>query len=82
MVADAGRKNTTYCRPLDALLEGGISRGSVLELCGPPGCAKEALAENIVRSFVEENQEVLFVGTHDQSRLADSLTHYVQICRI
>lgn len=56
------KQYTTYCQPLDALLNGGITPGSILEISGPPGTAKEALAVNITRSFLEAEHEILFVG--------------------
>ena len=45
---------------LDKLLEGGISRGHVVEISGPPGCVKEQLLMNIVAAFVE----VIFIGEY------------------
>lgn len=62
MVDSTSKKYSTLCRPLDALLDGGIGRGSCVEISGPPGSAKEFFAEMITRSFVEEKEEVLFVG--------------------
>jgi RAD51-like protein 2 len=55
-------KVATGCVPVDRLLNGGLSRGHILEISGPPGSAKEQLAINFVRSFVEAGEEVLFVG--------------------
>jgi RAD51-like protein 2 len=55
-------KVATGCAPVDRLLNGGLSRGHILEISGPPGSAKEQLAINFVRSFVEVGDEVLFVG--------------------
>ncbi|KAI0355938.1 P-loop containing nucleoside triphosphate hydrolase protein [Trametes cingulata] len=52
---------STGCPPLDRLLGGGLKRGSVLEINGPPGSGKEQIAANAVKSFVKCNQEVLFV---------------------
>lgn len=57
-------KTSTKCGSLDKALDGGISRGHVVEISGPPGCAKEQLLMNIVAAFVETNEEVLFVGKH------------------
>ncbi|GBE83784.1 DNA repair and recombination protein [Sparassis crispa] len=51
----------TLCDPLDKLLDGGLKRGHILEISGPPGSAKETLAANIVRSFVSTGDEVLFI---------------------
>ncbi|KAI0716782.1 P-loop containing nucleoside triphosphate hydrolase protein, partial [Earliella scabrosa] len=55
------KRYSTACPPLDRLLDGGLKRGSVLELNGPPGCGKEQIAAHAVKSFVEADQEVLFV---------------------
>lgn len=48
---------------IDELLSGGLSRGQILEISGPPGTPKEVVAANIVTSFVEAGEEVLFIGT-------------------
>lgn len=53
---------STACAPLDRLLGGGLKRGHILEINGPPGSGKEQIAANAVTSFVDANQEVLFVG--------------------
>ncbi|KAL1948984.1 hypothetical protein VTO73DRAFT_10790 [Trametes versicolor] len=52
---------STACAPLDRLLGGGLKRGHILEINGPPGSGKEQIAANAVTSFVDANQEVLFV---------------------
>ncbi|KAI0370573.1 P-loop containing nucleoside triphosphate hydrolase protein [Pilatotrama ljubarskyi] len=52
---------STDCPPLDRLLGGGLKRGFILEINGPPGSGKEQIAANAVKSFVKYNQEVLFV---------------------
>ena len=57
-------KISTKCGSLDKLLEGGISRGHVIEISGPPGCVKEQLLMNIVAAFVEVNEEVMFIGEY------------------
>lgn len=54
---------STHCPPIDKLLGGGLPRGHILEISGPPGTPKESIATNIVQSFVDLNLEVLFVGT-------------------
>lgn len=56
------KKYSTYCEPLNELLGGGLSPGNILEISGPPGTAKETLAINIVRSFVEAEHDILFLG--------------------
>ena len=50
------------CVPLDRLLGGGLPSGHVLELSGPPGTAKEALATKFASDAVSSNDQVLFVG--------------------
>lgn len=60
---------STYCPPVDKLLSGGLMRGHVLEVSGPPGTPKELVAMNIARSFVENNEGVLFVGTGNSLNL-------------
>lgn len=53
---------STRCQPMDNLLGGGLMRGQILELSGPPGTMKEAVAVGVVQSFVQKGEEVLFVG--------------------
>ncbi|PSS36959.1 hypothetical protein PHLCEN_2v1175 [Hermanssonia centrifuga] len=53
---------TTSCEPIDTLLGGGLKKGSVLEISGPPGTPKEIIALNIVKTFVQNGHGVLFVG--------------------
>lgn len=55
-------KFTTRSPSIDKLLSGGIQRGHILELSGPPGTPKEIVATNIVTSFVEAGEGVIFVG--------------------
>ncbi|KAI0754365.1 P-loop containing nucleoside triphosphate hydrolase protein [Daedaleopsis nitida] len=55
------KRYSTVCPPLDRLLGGGLKRGSVLELNGPPGCGKEQIAARAVKAFVDEKLAVLFV---------------------
>lgn len=50
--------------PVDTVLDGGLKPGSVLEISGPPGTAKEALAIDFARAFIEEGRGVLFVGKY------------------
>jgi RAD51-like protein 2 len=56
------RKFSTLCPPVDKLLSGGLTRGHILEISGPPGSPKESIAINLVKSFVEADEGVLFVG--------------------
>ncbi|KDQ62157.1 hypothetical protein JAAARDRAFT_54165 [Jaapia argillacea MUCL 33604] len=53
---------STLCPALDKLLgAGGLRRGYILEIAGPPGTKKEALAVNVVGSVVKDGGEVVFV---------------------
>ncbi|CDO70979.1 hypothetical protein BN946_scf184830.g11 [Trametes cinnabarina] len=61
MMSITVRQHSTACPPLDRLLGGGLKRGFVLEINGPPGSGKEQMAANAVRTFVDSGQQVLFV---------------------
>jgi len=52
----------TSCAALDALLDGGLTRGHILEISGPPGSPKEKVVVKIARIFAEAEENVLFVG--------------------
>jgi RAD51-like protein 2 len=54
----------TKCGPLDKLIGGGLPRRHVLELSGPPGTPKGAIAVGIVKAFLKDSadEEVLFLG--------------------
>ncbi|KAG6856588.1 hypothetical protein H0H87_002794 [Tephrocybe sp. NHM501043] len=56
-------KMSTGSPPVDHLLSGGLSRGQIVEISGPPGTPKEALAISIVKSFVEAGHETLFIAS-------------------
>jgi RAD51-like protein 2 len=56
------QKFSTRSTAIDKLLSGGLSRGHILEISGPPGTSKEVVAANVVTSFVEAGEEVLFIG--------------------
>ncbi|KAF9652649.1 hypothetical protein BDM02DRAFT_2549172 [Thelephora ganbajun] len=49
------------CPPIDNLLDGGLRRGHVLELLGPPGTPKTALVLEIIRDFIENKEDVLII---------------------
>jgi RAD51-like protein 2 len=53
---------STQCAGLDKLLAGGLSRGHILELSGPPGSPKELIAQNVVVEFVEKGGRVMVIG--------------------
>ncbi|KAF9269692.1 hypothetical protein L218DRAFT_953316 [Marasmius fiardii PR-910] len=60
-------KFSTQFAPLDKLLCGGIPRGRILELSGPPGTPKERIAVGVVRSFLKAKEEVIFVDCQNMS---------------
>jgi len=49
------------CPPIDDLLGGGLRRGHVLELLGPPGTPKTAPVLEIIRDFIENREDVLII---------------------
>lgn len=49
---------------MNKILGGGLPRGHILEISGPPGSFKESLALDFVRTFVKADERVIFVGTH------------------
>ena len=63
MMGNSTKRYSTSCAPLDQLLQGGLKCGHVLEISGPPGCGKEQMAARAIKSFVQAQDEVLFVGT-------------------
>lgn len=62
LLVNAPRSIPTKYAPLDNLLGGGVRRGHVLEISGPPGSPKEALLLKAVFAFVELGKEVVFLG--------------------
>ncbi|KAM6503354.1 P-loop containing nucleoside triphosphate hydrolase protein [Amanita muscaria] len=64
---------STHCIPLDQLLGGGICRGQVLELSGPPGSPKEHMLLNVVVAFVQLGLEVVFLET--QNMISPAIIH-------
>lgn len=55
---------------VNTALGGGLPRGHILEISGPPGSFKETLALDYARIFVEENEEVIFIDTQNMTSLA------------
>lgn len=53
---------STQSEPVDNILGGGLMRGQILEVSGPPGTMKEACAVGVAMSFVQKGEEILFVG--------------------
>lgn len=64
VASSSARRIATKCGPIDKLLGGGLPRRHVLEISGPPGTPKGAIAVGIVKSFLKDNadEEVLFLG--------------------
>ena len=50
------------CPPIDNLLDGGLRRGHVLELLGPPGTPKTAVVLEMITDFIGNQQDVLIIG--------------------
>ena len=48
---------------LDGLINGGLKKGEVLEISGPPGSGKTQLALEFVKEAVSAGDEVLVMGT-------------------
>lgn len=51
------------CPPLDSILDGGLCKGEVLEISGPPGTPKEDLAIVLLKTAIASEDEAMFVGT-------------------
>lgn len=47
---------------MNKILGGGLPRGHILEISGPPGSLKESLALDFVRTFAEAGEGVMFIG--------------------
>ncbi|KAG6334712.1 hypothetical protein ID866_4372 [Astraeus odoratus] len=62
--ASLARVNVFSCKypAVNKVLGGGLLRSHILEISGPPGSFKEALACDFVRMFVEAGEEVVFAG--------------------
>ncbi|TFK38040.1 P-loop containing nucleoside triphosphate hydrolase protein [Crucibulum laeve] len=66
-MAQPTQKFSTRFSGIDQLLGGGISLGQILEISGPPGCPKERVAINILTSFVEVGEHVIFVDCQNMT---------------
>ncbi|KXN80588.1 hypothetical protein AN958_10409 [Leucoagaricus sp. SymC.cos] len=62
-IVNSTRRISTRWAPLDKLLKGGLTRGHILEISGPPGCPKERISVDIVSSVLDAGEGVIFVGT-------------------
>lgn len=56
------KRYSTGSPDIDSLLQGGLARGSILQLSGPPGSGKEQLLSNLIISAVRSGDEVLTYG--------------------
>ena len=71
LVGNTSEKTPTSNKVVDTLLDGGLKRGSVLEISGPPGTEKETAAMNIAKNFLKNKRGVLFVGASDSYNLVN-----------
>ncbi|EIN08571.1 hypothetical protein PUNSTDRAFT_144104, partial [Punctularia strigosozonata HHB-11173 SS5] len=58
-------KYSTGCPPVDRLLGGGLVRGGVVEVSGPPGSMKEHVSMGAMKGFVERGDGVIIVDTQN-----------------
>ncbi|KAG9309593.1 hypothetical protein JVU11DRAFT_10574 [Chiua virens] len=70
---------------VNKILGSGLPRGHILEISGPPGSFKEALALDFVRVFAQADEGVIFVDMQNMTTpnaisnvLADTAPHYSQ----
>lgn len=64
----------TQCTGLDAVLDGGLRRGHILEISGPPGSPKERLLIEIACVFAKAEEGVLFVGNLSDTMAQDTIS--------
>ena len=63
------------CEPLNEIM-GRLTRGSVIELSGPPGSPKELVLLDLVRTVVKGGEEVLFMGKQSICFVTNNNVHY------
>lgn len=61
---DSNNDVFSCCPPIDSLLDGGLKRGHVLELLGPPGTPKTPVVLEMIRDFIENREDVLIIGIY------------------
>ncbi|KAF9225725.1 hypothetical protein BS17DRAFT_729795 [Gyrodon lividus] len=68
-VASLSRRNIMKCNypAVNKILGGGLPRGHILEISGPPGSFKESLVSDFVRIFVEADEQVIFVDMQNMT---------------
>lgn len=62
ILVQAPERLTTGNEALDQLLQGGVQRGHILELSGPPGSPKELATMSIIEQFALAGERVIVVG--------------------
>lgn len=85
-VASLAQANVFTCKypAVNKVLGGGLLRGHVLEISGPPGSFKESLACDFVQAFLKADEEVVFVdmqnmsSPHALSRLLENLLVFLR----
>ncbi|KAK9239173.1 P-loop containing nucleoside triphosphate hydrolase protein [Lipomyces kononenkoae] len=74
---DAAESNfSTRLPSLDMIMRGGVTRGKVTELSGPPGSGKTSIALQVASSAIQSQAKVLWIDTASKipaSRLLRSL---------
>lgn len=55
-------KVSTNFAALDNILGGGLQRGHILEISGPPGSLKEKVALQICSVFLESGDDIIVLG--------------------
>ncbi|GJE94807.1 hypothetical protein PsYK624_109810 [Phanerochaete sordida] len=73
MAQSTSTKYCTGCAPIDAILDDGLKKGFVLEVSGPPGSCKESVALGMARTFLDDNQDVLFVDMQNMTTASQVL---------
>ncbi|KDR79965.1 hypothetical protein GALMADRAFT_62743 [Galerina marginata CBS 339.88] len=79
LLSQKSQRLLTRCAVLEKVLDGGLSRGQILEISGPPGSPKEKLAINVVASFAETGDEIVFVDTLGTKTNSKQLVHYTKV---
>lgn len=58
-----------------SLLQGGLSRGKLTEICGPPGAGKTRLAKHVAHALTARKERVIWVDTKSQTSLPINELH-------
>ncbi|RFU74825.1 dna repair rhp55 [Trichoderma arundinaceum] len=65
----------------DAALQGGVKRGQVTEIWGPPGCGKTALGIQLAANALSDGNGVVWVGRFDDLKEAIPLVSLPELTR-